>query len=72
MWEYCWDARWTIFFCSLFFFLTAQASRQVLHPPPPRSRECAVRLPMTGYQGWGNGWQQLQHPHPPTPPLLAC
>lgn len=29
LWEYCWDARWTIFVCSLFFFLTAQASRQV-------------------------------------------
>ena len=31
IWEYCCDAKWLIFFCSLFFFLTAQASRQVRH-----------------------------------------
>jgi hypothetical protein len=29
MWEYCWEARWWIFCCSLFFFLAAQTSRQV-------------------------------------------
>lgn len=27
--EYCWEARWIIFCFSLFFFLSAQASRQV-------------------------------------------
>lgn len=29
LWEYCWDARWTIFLFSLTFFLTAQCSRQL-------------------------------------------
>jgi hypothetical protein len=29
IWEYAWEARWVVFFASLFFFLTAQASRQV-------------------------------------------
>jgi hypothetical protein len=29
MWEYACEARWVVFICSLFFFLTAQASRQV-------------------------------------------
>jgi hypothetical protein len=29
MWEYCCEARWIIFAFSLFFFLSAQASRQV-------------------------------------------
>lgn len=29
LWEYCWDAGWIVFCFSLFFFLTAQASRQV-------------------------------------------
>jgi len=29
MWEYCWEARWLIFAASVFFFLSAQASRQV-------------------------------------------
>ena len=27
--EYCWEARWIIFWFSLFFFLSSQASRQV-------------------------------------------
>jgi ATP-binding cassette subfamily C (CFTR/MRP) protein 1 len=29
MWEYCWEARWILFWWSLFFFLSAQASRQL-------------------------------------------
>ena len=29
IWEYCWEARWSIFICSLIFFLAAQTSRQV-------------------------------------------
>ncbi len=29
LWEYACDARWLVFCFSLFFFLTAQASRQV-------------------------------------------
>ncbi|GAB4815837.1 hypothetical protein N2152v2_002883 [Parachlorella kessleri] len=29
MWEFCCEARWTIFLCSLFFFLSAQCSRQL-------------------------------------------
>jgi hypothetical protein len=29
MWEYCCEARWVVFGFSLFFFLTAQTSRQV-------------------------------------------
>jgi ABC-type multidrug transport system fused ATPase/permease subunit len=29
LWEYCWDAGWIVFCFSLFFFLSAQASRQL-------------------------------------------
>jgi hypothetical protein len=29
MWEYACEARWPIFFMSLFFFLSAQCSRHV-------------------------------------------
>ncbi|KIZ01660.1 ABC transporter, multidrug resistance associated protein [Monoraphidium neglectum] len=29
IWEYAWEARWTIFVLSLFFFLSAQTSRQI-------------------------------------------
>lgn len=29
IWEFLWEARWTVFFASLFFFMSAQISRQL-------------------------------------------
>lgn len=63
LWEYCWDARWIIFCLSLFFFLTAQASRQVGGCACNRSQRGAASSSLSSTACWPaqapQGWFHL-------------